>query len=438
MAEEKANLLSSKQKILFSAISVGVLVVAYIISLFASIYLHSKYIENMIIRVMRSDPNLVVNENPHEFSGLFSTNDHFSITTKDRSFSINVIVNSSFKIPFIENSQIILYQLGGSAITCQGCDFQTLNINGNYTVNYITNSYHGNLAIPNFLTGKKKSVAVNPGEVEFNGKFGTKKVEFVLNLGGFKYIDNEKNIHKNVDKITGDLSISIQRDNLMIESQALKIDQLYLNDRYHDEKMILAGATIKMDNSPAMRSDHDVDTRVSITAKKLSYDNGAYDAEFDVNRVGALLSFNNVDQKYFLVLSDVFKSLFDFLHVDEHRFNYDTLKYFADHNSTVKIDHILLVSTQSVGKLEIEKGGEISFDPNSKLSMKERTKLALKFKITDPFIDDFPNHARIKQLFITENGWLVHGATDSKDEYSTKLTIENGKCTLGEYFLNDC
>jgi hypothetical protein len=177
---------------------------------------------------------------------------------------------------------------------------------------------------------------------------------------------------------------------------------------------------------------------LSASAKTLSYDNENYDSELDVNRVGVLLKLNNVDQTCYSALGDIFFNLYDFLHEDGHKFNYDLFKYFMNNGSSIDIDHILLVSTQSMGKFEIEKGSKIAFSGNSKLSSKERTVLGLKFKITEQFLNDFPNHLRIKNLFITENGWLVHGSTDSKDEYSTKLTIDNGQCTLGEYFLSDC
>ena len=323
-------------------------------------------------------------------------------------------------------------------IKCDGCDFQSFVAGGELDRSYISNSYNGVIGVPSFTTGKKISVQINPGTVAFSVDFASRKTTVDLNLQGVKYFDSNTNVRKSLENISGTLTVSLQDNRFFIQTDRLNIGKFYVNNRLYSDKLVIDGINLKVTNENSVTSGRHINSVLSASAKTLSYDNENYDSELDVNRVGVLLKLNNVDQTCYSALGEIFFNLYDFLHEDGHKFNYDLFKYFMNNGSSIDIDHILLVSTQSMGKFEIEKGSKIAFSGNSKLSSKERTALGLKFKITEQFLNDFPNHLRIKNLFITENGWHVHGSTDSKDEYSTKLTIDNGQCTLGEYFLSDC
>ena len=426
-----------KTLLITAAAAAGMLAATYIGSLFATMYLHNAFINNLQDRIRESNPNVVIDEHDFESDGLFSIGKNFSIRNKEGTYGINVILQSKFTVPFLETTRITLNHPNGKELTCDGCDFQSFAAGGQVNISYFSNSYNGTVAIPTFSTGKKISVMVNPGTVTFAGKFADRAANFDVNLEGIKYTDSVNNIRRNLDKVTGKLSVSIVNNRFFVQTDGLQIGQFYINDRLHSDKLVLSGINLKIKNENSSRTDL-IDSTVSISAKSLSYDNEAYDAELNTNRIGVLVKFENVDQGYLAAVTDIAKSLYAFLHEDNHRFDYNVLSYFADRNSNVKIDHIVMVSTQSVGKFEIEKDSFLSFNGSGKQTMKERADLGLKFKVTEQFLSDFPNHLRIKQLFITENGWLVHGSNDSKDEYSTKLTIRNGQCTLGEYFLDNC
>lgn len=259
-----------KTLLITAAAAAGMLAATYIGSLFATMYLHNAFINNLQDRIRESNPNVVIDEHDFESDGLFSIGKNFSIRNKEGTYGINVILQSKFTVPFLETTRIILNHPNGKELTCDGCDFQSFAAGGQVNISYFSNSYNGTVAIPSFSTGKKISVMVNPGTVTFAGKFADRAANFDVNLEGIKYTDSVNNIRRNLDKVTGKLSVSIVNNRFFVQTDGLQIGQFYINDRLHSDKLVLSGINLKIKNENSSRTDL-IDSTVSISAKSLSY-----------------------------------------------------------------------------------------------------------------------------------------------------------------------
>lgn len=426
------------KKIIGLVVILLLLVIAFFSMIIATKSLNETYFDNFVKRVNSQELSFVCEI---EQSSLLSKSRDCSITLNKDKIGFKLRVVSHF-LPFSEENFVTIYNLNGKSISCEYCNYQKLFFSGNYDVNYISNTFAGLIEQPNYEQNIKDSGSMKLSNImaTFNGDFATKTMNLVFKAENISTINSITKEDRNFEQVEGTFNFKIEQEHLLVSTDNFSIGKFkyfdHESERILDIKNILFKFTETVNANPNL-----IDITPSLTAKSITYDNQKlYNREFSVKDGALNLQISNTTNMFWVHFASVVDNILQFFTFDNHSFDYKLIVPFALNKTEILVNRLQFVSEQSQGLFKVDKGSSIEFKDVAGLASVEPLKcvnLNLLFKFKESFVDDLPNGEIIKQTF-TNNDWMLHSPQDYKDEFSSKLSITNGHCSLGESVLSGC
>lgn len=440
------------KKIKYVLIFIATLVVLFVASLIAARDLHSRYVEAAVNRVQSGGSDITVEELDND-SSLFSLNKVYLVKLFDGAASFSIYVNTSF-LPFVEKNEVWIRNFDGRFFSCDGCNFRDMVVEGYFNVNYFSNSYDGELQMSSFNTrGNKNFLTVSGFSSNIYGSFADRILHVGAKLDRIDAGNEDLKTSTIIKRIVGDLNVQFRDGVALVATKLLQPvkssagesrDQSYISigqysftNRSTGVKVGAENVNLSFDSQPGLSDPNKVDITQYIQAKSFKYDNPDLNTDLNLKRSDINLNVRNATQHYWVEFARIIGNFIALGKGTASEFDYDVMKDLQKNGTRIDIDRLQLVTDASAGIFRIKKGSYIAFDASRNSNVKDGLDLSIDFNLNSNFIKDFPSGDDLKQMFLSRD-WLLHGAMDSKDEYSTKLTVRKGKCSLGENMLPDC
>lgn len=437
---------AQKSWIIYGIVFLVFVAAAYVASVIATAELYNKHAEAVLERMQDSQysADLKIDRNGEPEKSWNSVDEKFTFSLYKGALKFDVQTVTTFA-PFSAQTVFHISNIGGTALECDFCDYKKLVISGLVGTDFITNSFKGKIGVEGGRyagDNKDENIEISGLRADISGSFVEHLAEVSLNVGSVKGHSNSKKIDFLIKNLSGVIGVDTAQLAAKVSTNAegLKADEISYQNRFADVKTVVTRPAIIFKSSD---SQQDVtgrgllDLDAVFKADKISYDKGSADSEFSVGRVALNLKINKADQLIYRDIVRFVNEAISFAYEpNKSDFNFDVLMRLAQNGTEVKFDRLQMQSDISGGLLKIAKGSEMTF-PGKNSGVKNNIALSIDFHIDEAFIKDFPNGKELKQKFIN-NDWLVHGTLDSKDEYSTKLTVREGQCSLGQRMLDHC
>lgn len=426
-----------------------VVVVAYFASILATKDLHNRYVQATLQRIQAGSDDISITEHDID-SSLFGIQKAYTVSLFNDAINFSLYVRTSFS-PFYEKNEVTVREFSGSLFTCDQCSFKELNANGIWSVNYFVNKYDGEIQMPSFTTGTKdNSLKISGFTSDFHGSFSDNKVHVGAKLDLIEANNELLATSTIIKRIVGDLNIQFDQGVTLAATKTItpsgannsdksfiSLGQYYFNNRKTGVKVEAVNTNLSFDSTVSADDPNKVDIQQFIQAKSFKYENPELSSDLNLVRADININVKNATQHYWVEFARIVNNFIQMGRGVASGFDYEVMKNLQTNKTIINIDRLQMVSDVSRGNFKIKKGSYIAFDPTKNSNVKSALDLSIDFSLDSNFIKDFPEGDRLKQQFVSHD-WLLHGALDSKDEYSTKLTIRSGKCSLGEDMLSGC
>ncbi len=430
-------------KLKYFLIFIVVIVVLFFATIFATKDLHDRYITSAIERIKAGSSDTTIVEHEVE-SSLFDSTKMYTVSMFNGAASFYMIVQSSY-LPFFEENQVALKDFKGSFFTCSNCDFKGMVATGYWTVNYLSNTYDGELQMQNYDTGSKSDFLKISGlSSNIYGSFKDKILHVGAKLDLIESGNAELKTHATIKRLVGDVDVEFKDGATLITTRNgdggqsyVSMGQYYFNNVNTGVKVEAENVNMSIESVVNNNDATKVDINQYLQAKSFKYNNPDLNNDLDITRSDINIAVKNATQHYWVEFAQILHNFVALGKKTAKSFDYEVMKDLQKNNTRINIDRLQFVSDVSKGVLKIKKGSYIGFATTNSDTVKNGLDVSLDFSVDTNFIQDFPAGNELMQMFLSRD-WLLHGALDSKDEYSTKLTIRKGRCSLGENMLPQC
>ncbi len=401
-------------------------------------YAHDLYMDKALKRLSASSGGSLVIDEIAADDSLLSRLRSYALKYQGKKLSFTLTVKTSLT-PFGEHNDFQLSNLDGELVTCPFCDMRDLRVDGSWNVQYFTNTFEGRFAQSNSNGFKSASEAgsLNISGItgDFRGSFGDAATHFGIKIDQILSENKATGFNTNIAFLVGDFDLKALPDLFLLNSKNFSMVRYESKNVKTGEKISVENASISVDAAPSAGSSGLADMKVDVAVRSYEHDNPSWTNDFHVEKNVLNLRAAGVDQTFWIDFIATAKNLFR-MGEKGVSFDFDNLRNLMRTRGALFVDRMQLISKDSKGFLKIEKGGEITF-ASGKKDVKDAINMTLKFKVNDAFINDMPNGGKYKQQFLN-NEWLVISNMNSKDEYSSQLSVKFGQCSVGENLLDDC
>ncbi len=420
----------------YYVISVVIVIATYFGTILFTKYAHELYLENMITRIVNGSKGVIDIKQVSDDDNFFKQTKSYLVTYRGSNLKFVFLTQSEFK-PFYESNNFSLSNFDGNLLQCPYCNFMELRVEGNWKVNYITNTYNGMFSQggnggSKTNTKDGSSISISGISGDFDGAFSEHNPHVGIKIDNITNQNKETGFLTIIKRLVGDVYFEVTPSVILLNTRNFTMGSYESKNVASGEKIIANGTSISVTSSVENNL-----SQMNIDLKANAYEHNYvdWDRDLHLDRCNLNMKAHNVDLSFW---PDFFATASNLMDYDNPNFvfNYQNLAQIQSNNSRIEVDRMQLVSKDSRGKLSIEKGSEIKFSSVSG-DVKSSLDLILKFKINDAFFNDFPNGAKVRQQFVN-NDWVVHGRTDAKDEYSSQLTVRSGHCSIGESEIEGC